>query len=98
MSYSDLVASDIRLVILRVLAQTPSYSHNEYVLREAVSLYGHDISSDRLRTELAWLSEQALLVIDSSSGVQVSKLTGRGFDVAQGRTVVPGVQRPRPGE
>lgn len=97
MSFGDLNTADMRLVILCVLMEGSGYSHNEHVLRKGLDLYGHKISGDKLRTELSWLDEQGLVVVDASAGVQVAKLTGRGADVAKGRTIVPGVQRPEPG-
>ncbi|SHH33608.1 hypothetical protein [Desulfofustis glycolicus] len=96
MSFAKLVQEDLRLVVLRVLAEDADYSHNEHVLRAALGAVGHNISLDRLRTELAWLAEQGLIAIDDSIGVQVARLTTRGLDVAGGATVVPGVKRPVP--
>jgi hypothetical protein len=98
MNFSDLVTSDMRLVILRLLAEDAGYSHNEIILRQALDLVAHRVSRDRLRTELAWLAEQSLVAVEERGGLQVAKLTYRGADVALGRTVVPGVKRPEPGE
>ncbi|OGB77383.1 MAG: hypothetical protein A2496_04485 [Burkholderiales bacterium RIFOXYC12_FULL_60_6] len=94
--FAKLVQADQRLVILLVLAQDPGYSHNEYVLREALAYMGHAISQDKLRTELAWLAEQGLVATTNPAGVVIAKLTGRGKDVATGVVVVPGVKRPEP--
>jgi hypothetical protein len=98
MSFADLIAADIRLAVLQILAQNPSYDANEMVLRQALASLGHHISRDRLRTELAWLDEQCLISATDVSGVTVARLTGRGEDAAAGRTVVPGVRRPGPEE
>lgn len=98
MSYNDIVDADQRLVLLRVLAEDGDYSHNEYVLQEALREMGHNISNDKLRTELSWLKEQRLITIDSRMTVWIAALTVRGDDVAQGRVIVPGVKRPRPGQ
>lgn len=100
MDYAQLVTEDIRLVILRILQQDPDYSHNEFVIQRLLATFGHDISSDRVRTELSWLAENGLIRTARTAGdtdVIVARLTARGDDVAAGRTVVPGVQRPRPG-
>ena len=87
---------DIRLVILKLLAQDPDYSHNEYILRRGLSIYGHKVSQDNLRMELAWLHEQGLVLRSNVGETVVVKLTMRGKDVAEGSVVVPGVQRPEP--
>jgi hypothetical protein len=51
---------------------------------------------DQIKTELAWLAEQQLVTSEDHAGLVVATLTERGLDVAEGRTVVPGVQRPSP--
>lgn len=97
MMYSELVTADLRLVALQALEQDPDYSHNEHVLSSVLASLGHAVSTDRLRTELNWLSEQGLITVDDVHGLWVVKLTRRGEDVALGRTTAPGVKRPRPG-
>lgn len=97
MSLADIVTEDQRLVILQALEQDPDYSHNEHVIGRVLSAMGHTVSSDRLRTHLAWLAEQGLVTIEDVAGLQVAKLTRRGEDAALGRARVPGVARPRPG-
>ncbi|WP_027714909.1 hypothetical protein [Desulfuromonas sp. TF] len=94
--YAELLAADIRLVILRALAEDPGYSHNESVLQQVLELFGHTESRDRIRTELSWLAEQGLITVRDALGYMVATLTGRGADVAAGRATVPGVKRPGP--
>lgn len=94
--FADLVTADIRLVILRLLAEDPGYSMNESVLQQGVALLGHTVSRDRVRTEMRWLEEQGLLTVASVVGVLVGKLTPRGADVASGAARVDGVKRPGP--
>jgi len=95
-TFAALVAADMRLVILRTLAEDADYSHNEYVLSEVLAMFGHRVSGDRLRTELFWLKEQGLVQMEDVSGVTVAKLTARGADVACGAAACPGVKRPKP--
>lgn len=97
MSYRALIDEHIRLTILQVLEQDAQYAHNETVLQSALSAVGHGVSADRLRSELAWLAEQGLVVVTDTGGLQVAKLTARGGDAALGRVQIPGVARPRPG-
>lgn len=94
--FAELVTTDIRLVILRALAEDQGYSHNESVLQSVLEVFGHNCSRDRIRTELAWLAEQGLVTLRDAAGYLVATLTGRGGDVAEGRVIVPGVKRPRP--
>nr|WP_240546876.1 ArsR family transcriptional regulator [Alloalcanivorax xenomutans] len=81
---------------MRLLSKDDHYSTNEYLLKSGLHAYGHNVGTDLLRTELAWLAEQGLVVVDEISAVQIPKLTGRGLDVAMGSTIVPGVKRPQP--
>ena len=91
------LAEDRRLVILRVLLESAAFTANEYILQRMLESFGHVVSQDRLRTELAWLREQDLVTVDVAGGVHIAKLTSRGDDVAHGRTTQPGVKRPRAG-
>lgn len=94
--FANHLTEDRRLVILRVLFQSAGYTANEYLLHSMVERLGHVVSADRIRTDLTWLKEQDLLTVDEVAGVFIAKLLGRGEDVARGRTVVPGIKRPRP--
>ena len=96
MSYEDFVTQDLRLVILASLQQDADYSHNEFVLHRMAGALGHSVSVDKFRTQLSWLEEQGLITTVRAGDVIVAKLTQRGEDVALGRTVTHGVQRPRP--
>lgn len=91
------LAEDRRLVILRVLLESAGFTGNEYILQSMAERLGHVVSSDRIRTDLAWLAEQDLITLDDVAGVKIARLTARGEDAARGRTVVPGVKRPRAG-
>lgn len=96
MSFADIVAADRRLVILAMLAEDADYSHNEYVISAGLKAFGHQVSQDKLRSELAWLAEQGLVTITNTANVHVVTLTRRGKDVASGAVTVPGVKRPEP--
>lgn len=97
MSFQTTLAEDRRLSILLVLEQTPGYSANAFLLRDAVgSIYGHNASIDQVRTDIAWLAEQALVTARAVGEVTLATLTARGADVAAGRAQVPGVKKPMP--
>ncbi len=97
MSFKNLLTEDRRLVILRFLAEDPSYRLNTSVLRTALDAFGHSVSRDQVETDVAWLAEQGLVSVETVGPVRVATLTGRGVDVATGKAVVPGVKRPGPG-
>ena len=92
--FSTHLTEDRRLVVLRVLAESGGYTANEFILQQMLEQFGHVVSIDRVRTDLAWLQEQQMLTISDVADVQIARITARGQDVAAGRTVVPGVKRP----
>lgn len=96
MSYAKHLTKDRRLVMLRVLANSPGYSANEYTIEAVLEDLGHVISNDLLRSEIAWLAEQLLITTSQVGGVTIAKITQRGLDVARGKATHPDVQRPRP--
>lgn len=96
--YAERYAEDRRLVLLKLLEESPGYAANEYLLHSTLAHYGHSVSRDLVRTDLAWLAEQGLVSVESViSSMQVATLTERGADVTNGRASVPGVKRPAPG-
>lgn len=97
MSFSDLLAQDRRLVILRFLNEDQDRKLNTSILQDALDRIGHGCSRDCVETECAWLAEQGLVTVEKVGPVNVVTLTGRGQDVAEGRATVPGVKRPRAG-
>ena len=97
MSFQKTITEDRRLSLLLVLAQTPGYSANAFLLRDAVSqIYGHAASIDQVTGDIAWLAEQGLVTSRAVSDVTLATMTTRGADVAAGRAVVPGVKKPMP--
>jgi Fe2+ or Zn2+ uptake regulation protein len=96
--FQKLVTEDRRLVVLRLLAESESYTANEYLLTSALPGFGHSVSHDRVRADMDWLEEQGLVSVERPGDISVAKLTQRGLDVAQGRTRATGVKRPAPGE
>lgn len=96
MNYRDAVTADRLLVILQTLVKSADFTTNEVVLLASLSELGHRVSRDMLRTDLAWLEEQGLLLAQQPSGVWVVTLTSRGYDASLGLARVPGIARPRP--
>jgi repressor of nif and glnA expression len=95
LSFNQLKTEDMRLVMLRSINDDGD-SLNESMLQDVLSLYGHNVSRDRVRTEMRWLEEQGLVAIADVAGILVAQLTGRGMDIASGKATIDGVKRPRP--
>lgn len=94
--YADFISQDRRLVILRILAEMPTYRANSSVLHTVLNQWGHEPSRDQVKSELRWLEEQQLVTLDdiADGSVLLAKLTERGQDVSTGRARVDGVKRP----
>lgn len=97
MAMQDIMAEHQRLSILISLVQVPGFQLNESIIQDSLDVYGLDISRDGVRTQLTWLQEQGLVSIDHVGKLMVATITGRGEDVAKGRSFVPGIKRPRAG-
>ena len=96
--FAKTFTEDRRLVILRLLSESPNYSANGSIIHTALGQFGHNVSRDQVRTDLAWLKEQELVGVEVvGDQLHVATLTQRGLDVAQGRATVPGIKRPSPG-
>ena len=96
-TFTQHLEEDRRLTILLLLAEASDYKANQFLLQSALDGFGHTVSMDRLRADLAWLAEQGLLNVVPTAGVEIAQLSSRGLDVAQDRVHHPGVKRPRPG-
>lgn len=97
MDYKDLRCEDERLVILRALQMDAgAYTANESILHDILGAFGHKVSRDRVKTQLAWLQEQGLVKLQDAYGCLIATLTCRGIEVATGVVTTPGVKRPRP--
>ncbi|EAU55842.1 Arm DNA-binding domain-containing protein [Mariprofundus ferrooxydans] len=86
---------DRRLRILQLLVKENAYTVNEQLLQQSLDALGHKVSSDRLRTDLAWLYEQQVLLLETD-GLWIALLTRNGLEVAEGRMWIPGIKRPEP--
>lgn len=99
MSYAEEVIRDARLRLLQMLAAKPTYTGNEVALQsELASKYGHALTRDRVRTELSWLEDQGLLVLQRPGGIMLATLITAGLELSGGIARNPGVAAPRPGE
>ena len=98
-SFSQILAADQRLFVLRVLLELPAYSSNVRALQSALALRaGHHLSRDAALALVDWLEELNLVTTEQlDPHIRVVVLTSRGADVACGTARVSGVKRPRAG-
>lgn len=98
MNFQQYQREDRRLTLLLALEGAAQYRANHYLLQRYCERFGHSVSHDTLKMDLHWLEEQQLLTLEHLDDVIVATATTRGIDVANARTVVPGVARPQPGQ
>ena len=95
--FERVVREHLRITILKILLDSPSYTMNDSMITDLTGSYGQTPSRDKTRTEIFWLKEQGLVRTDGESRLIIATLTERGADVARGRVTVPGVKRPSAG-
>lgn len=95
MSFENQLKEEMRLVILRLLNELPSYRGNSSTLHSGLIHWGLSFSRDQVKTELYWLHDQGCVAVElDTPDVVVVKLIARGQDVVENRTKVHGIQRP----
>ena len=96
MKFSEFLAQDRRLVILKLLMEAQGVA-NESVMRTALLALGHGagLTHDALRADLDFLKESGCVRLEwFADKVAVAKITKRGVDAAEGRVTVDGVKPP----
>lgn len=96
-TFSDTLRELRRLTLLRILSEQKGYFANSSILHAGLMHLGVQSDRDDVLTDLHWLKDQGLVSLSEAiPGVDVANLTTRGLSVANGHTIVPGVQRPGP--
>lgn len=95
MSFENHLKEEMRLVLLCLLNEMPSYRGNSSTLHSGLDRWGLSFSRDQVKTELYWLKDQGCLTIEMDDpAVIVVKLTERGQDVIENRARIHGIKRP----
>ena len=96
MSYSEVLAGDRRLSILKTLNEDSDYRVADHTLKYVMFHLGHNVSVSQVRADGQWLEERALISIEKlRDDLWVLKLTEEGQLVATGKPH-DGVARPAP--
>jgi hypothetical protein len=93
-SIGDTWRRHLRLHLLRILAAAPGYSANHVLLADVVRSLGIAATRDQVLSELQWLGDQGLLILDRLDPLTVATAGERGLDIAAGRALLPGVEPP----
>lgn len=86
-----------RLYILHTLTAAVAFEANDELLFLALNDSGHNCNRGQLRRDFRFLESQELIKTEQTLDLSVITLTAKGEDVAQGRLLIEGIQRPRPG-
>lgn len=93
-TFADRVEADRRLFVLQMLAELDSGSANERALTTGLRGMNEDVTIDQVRSLLSWLGGVRLVnVIQLADSSYSATITQRGYDVAHGRSSIPGVSR-----
>ena len=97
-NYLDIIDQDVRLIILKALAEQDDYSLHSEILVMLLEGFGHNVTRDFVHNQLRWLEKEARAVsIIEAGSVLVATLTQRGLSHVQRKTRLEGVKRPSPG-
>lgn len=94
-AYAATVRKHRRLAILRHLEQVSGYTANASILRDVLNGVGVGSTFDQVITELAWLAENGMVMMDDHGDFVIAEATRRGIEIACGEATHPEIQRPR---
>ncbi len=94
--YAESLRRHRRLAILRHLEACSEYTSNASILTDVLRGLGVTSTRSQVITELVWLRENGLITTIDQGEFVVATATQAGVEIAQGVSVHPEVQRPRP--
>jgi hypothetical protein len=98
-TFAEALREGRRLVMLRLLSEQPGYRMNSSNLHAGLHHLAVACSRDDVRTDLQWLKEQGMVMLETVpevDGLYLVTITSRGHDVSVGNAAVPGISRPTP--
>ena len=94
MSFSEHLAEDRRLCVLRLLSESGGTA-NDSVLHTGIEHLGHArIPRNDIREDIRFLNDRGLIEITWFKEVMVAKITKRGLELTEGRITVEGIKSP----
>lgn len=93
MSYVETAREQMRLAILRMLEDAPSFTSNISLLAPMIGDLGLQFSRDQVVGEIQWLRDQGLVTTEKLKKLLLVTATFQGVDVARGVVSHPGVER-----
>ena len=96
--YQTIVLRDLRLCLLRALADQPGYTASDVLLQKIAMSFGISRTRESIRTELNFLADVGAARVEMQGGYSIATLTRRGSDHVQGLIEIDGVNKPGPKE
>lgn len=93
---AELAAEALRLEILQILKEQPTYRLNDNLLKQFLKLKSYNVSQAELGAQLAWLSRTGTIALETLPICTVAILRNEGVDVVEGTAYIPGIARPGP--
>ena len=98
MTFQELQTQDHRRSALWFLLYDSDHELSDTMIGQCFEMQRKNISSDALKTQIAWLSEQGLVTVSNIGNISSVALTDRGLEVAKGVVSAFGVRDLRPSE
>lgn len=90
------VERQARAIVLRTLDRVPGYRMNSRILEGVLDECALTFPPPDLIALLEWLDREGLVTLRFVEGMVVATLRQKGADVARGRSLHEGVERPSP--
>lgn len=94
-SYQDLLNEDLRLCILRILAEAPGCKANASIIQSAVNSLGHHATREQVVQQLGYLATLQAVATEQVGPVLVAELRAVGENhLLRLGAPLPGVKQP----
>lgn len=94
MDFTEHTAQDVRLIILKALAQENDHRLNETILTHVLGTFGHTKAKDYVRTQMRKLEELGAVRLVEAGSVLIAELKQPGLDHVERRSFLDGVLKP----
>ena len=91
---AEAVAREVRLKILRVLAQQTDGRLSDIMLKQYLDIYGYRRDRDWIRTQMRKLADLGAVSLHEADEVLFARIEAPGRDHVEERSVIEGVMRP----
>jgi len=91
---AEAVAREVRLKILRVLAQQTDGRLSDIMFKQYLDIYGYRRDRDWIRTQMRKLADLGAISLQESDEVMFARIEPAGRSHIEERSVIEGIMRP----